>query len=391
MSRASVSTYLVLGALGLTAGCGTSPSGRADGGASGSRRASVSRASFGTLPSGEAVEVFTLINAHGIELDAITYGGIVTSLRTPDRQGHFADIVLGYDTLEGYLRRSPYFGAIVGRYGNRIGGGTFTIDGATHALATNNGPNHLHGGVRGFDKVNWRAEPFEREGEVGVALRYTSADGEEGYPGRLEAQVIYTLRDDNTWTVDYEATTDEPTHVNLTQHTYFNLVGDGSRDVLDHELRIRADRYTPVDATLIPTGELAPVEGTPFDFREPTPIGARIDADHPQIRNGLGYDHNFVLTREGDGLFEAIEVRASTTGRTLTVSTTEPGVQFYTGNFLDGSITGKGGHVYRRRFGFCLETQHFPDSPNKPLFPSTLLRPGETYRSTTVYRLGTDR
>lgn len=355
------------------------------------RTASLTRATFGTLPSGDTVEGFTLINAHGVAVHAITYGGIITSIRTPDRTGQFADIVLGHDSLEGYLARSPYLGAIVGRYGNRIAGGQFVIDGTTYTLATNNGPNHLHGGVRGFDKVNWRAEPFERSGEVGVVLRYTSADMEEGYPGRLEAKVTYTLRDDNSLAVEYEATTDKPTHVNLTQHTYFNLVGDGSRDVLDHQLQIRADRFTPVDATLIPTGELASVEGTPFDFREPTAIGARIEGDHPQLRNGLGYDHNFVLTRDGDGLVDAIRVLAPTTGRTLDVATTEPGVQFYSGNFLDGSITGKSGHVYHRRYGFCLETQHFPDSPNKPQFPSTLLRPGETYRSTTVFTFGTDR
>ncbi len=351
----------------------------------------MSQAAAGTLPTGEAVQQFTLVNAQGIQIDLLTYGGIVTSIRTPDRDGQFDDIVLGYESLDAYLQRSPYFGAIVGRYANRIGGGTFTIDGTTYTLATNNGPNHLHGGVRGFDKVNWQALPFEREGAAGVVLRYVSLDGEEGYPGRLDVAVTYTLRDDDTWQVDYEATTDKPTHVNLSQHTYFNLAGDGARDVLEHELRIDADRYTPVDATLIPTGELADVEGTPFDFREATTIGARIDADHPQIRNGLGYDHNFVLTRGGDGLVEAIHVRAPSTGRTLAIATTEPGVQFYSGNFLDGSITGKQGHVYERRYGFCLETQHFPDSPNKPQFPSTLLRPGETYRSTTVYRFGTDR
>lgn len=355
------------------------------------RSASLTRTAFGTLPSGEQVEAFAMMNARGIEVRAISYGGIITALRTPDRQGHFADIVLGHDTLEGYLQPSPYLGAIVGRYGNRIAGGTFVIDGTTYTLATNNGPNHLHGGVRGFDKVNWRAEPFERAGEVGVVLRYTSADGEEGYPGRLEAQVTYTLRDNDSLTVEYQATTDKPTHVNLTQHSYFNLVGDAARDILEHRLQIKADRYTPVDATLIPTGEIASVEGTPFDFREPTAIGARIDADDPQIRNGLGYDHNFVLNRDGDGLVDAITVHAPTTGRTLAVATTEPGVQFYTGNFLNGSITGKGGQVYERRFGFCLETQHFPNSPNQPAFPSTLLRPGETYRSKTVYTFGVER
>lgn len=388
MNRTSVKVLIPCLAVTLAACSSPSPS-MSD--TQPTRKASLTRTAFGTLPTGEAVEAFTLMNAHGIEVHAITYGGIITAIRTPDRQRQFADIVLGHDSLDGYLRPSPYLGAIVGRYGNRIAGGQFVIDGTTYKLATNNGPNHLHGGVRGFDKVNWQAEPFERDGEVGVVLRYVSADGEEGYPGRLDAQVTYTLRDDDALTVEYVATTDKPTHVNLTQHSYFNLVGDGSRDVLDHELQIRADRYTPVDATLIPTGQLAPVDGTPFDFREPTAIGARIEADHPQIRNGLGYDHNFVLNREGDGLVEAMYVRAPTTGRTLTISTTEPGVQFYSGNFLNGSITGKDGHVYSRRFGFCLETQHFPDSPNKPQFPSTLLRPGETYRSTSVYRFGVDR
>ncbi len=374
----------------MIAACG-GPGAEGDGDRSSSGGVTVSEEDAGSLPTGEAVQKFSLINAQGLQIDLLTYGGIVTSIRTPDRDGGFDDIALGYDALEPYLERSPYFGAIVGRYANRIAAGTFTIDGTAYALATNNGPNHLHGGVRGFDKVNWQALPFERDGEAGVILRYISLDGEEGYPGRLDVQVTYTLTNDNTWRVDYEATTDKPTHVNLSQHTYFNLAGHGVRDVLDHELRINADRYTPVDATLIPTGELASVEGTPFDFRQATRIGARIDADHPQIRNGLGYDHNFVLTRGGEGLVEAAYVREPSTGRTLTISTTEPGVQFYSGNFLDGSITGKQGRVYERRYGFCLETQHFPDSPNKPQFPSTLLRPGETYRSTTVYRFGTDR
>jgi aldose 1-epimerase len=373
---------------GATLGCSTS-SGQREGDTPPLRQAAVTRAAFGTLPEGDPVEAFTLTTANGITLQAITYGGIITSLRTPDRDGRVAEIVLGYETLDGYLQRSPYFGAIVGRYANRIANGHFTIDGTTYQLPTNNGPNHLHGGRRGFDKVNWAAEPFERADAVGVVFTHVSPDGDQGYPGQLTVSATYTLGNDGTLTVAYEATTDKPTHVNLSQHSYFNLLGDVGGDVLEHELTIHADRYTPVDATLIPTGELAPVEGTPFDFRQATPIGARIDDDHPQIRNGLGYDHNFVLNRAGDGLVEVVRVVSPTSGRTLDVATTEPGLQFYTGNFLDGSITGRNGVVYQRRQGFCLETQHFPDSPNKPQFPSTLLRPGETYRSTTVYRFGT--
>jgi aldose 1-epimerase len=372
---------------GATFGCSTS-SGHREGDAPPLRPPAVTRAAFGTLPEGDPVEAFTLTTAHGVTLQAITYGGIITSLRTPDREGRVAEIVLGYETLDGYLQRSPYFGAIVGRYANRIANGHFTIDGTTYQLPTNNGPNHLHGGRRGFDKVNWAAEPFERADAVGVVFTHVSPDGDQGYPGQLTVSATYTLDNDGTLTVTYEATTDKPTHVNLSQHSYFNLLGDAGGDVLEHELTIHADRYTPVDATLIPTGELAPVEGTPFDFRRPTPIGARIDADHPQIRNGLGYDHNFVLNREGDGLVDVVRVVSPTSGRTLDVATTEPGLQFYTGNFLDGSITGRNGVVYQRRQGFCLETQHFPDSPNKPQFPSTLLRPGETYRSTTAYHFG---
>lgn len=347
---------------------------------------SVTRTPFDTLPDGQPVELFTLTSPAGIEVRAITYGGIILSLRTPDRDGRPADIVLGYDGLDGYLRDTPYFGAIVGRYGNRIAGGRFALDGVTYTLATNNGPNHLHGGIRGFDKVVWTGEAFETDSAVGVALSYTSPDGEEGYPGTLRARVTYTLTDDGRLVFDYAATTDRPTPVNLTQHSYFNLAGAG--DVHGHELTIAADRYTPVDATLIPTGELAPVDGTPFDFRAPTAIGARIDAADVQLKRGGGYDHNFVLTRADTGLAHAARVVEPGSGRTLDVWTTEPGVQFYSGNFLDGSITGKGGTVYAHRTGFCLETQHFPDSPNRPAFPSTILRPGEEYRSRTVLVFG---
>jgi aldose 1-epimerase len=308
-----------------------------------------------------------------------------------DRDGQLDDVVLGYPTLDGYLEASPYFGSIVGRYGNRIAGGRFTLDGKTYRLATNDGPNHLHGGLRGFDKVVWDAEPSETDSTATVALTYTSPAGEEGYPGTLRARVAYTLTASSELLVEYQATTDAPTPVNLTQHSYFNLAGAGRGDILGHELTIAADRYTPVDATLIPTGELAPVAGTPFDFRTPNPIGARIAQDDEQLRRGRGYDHNFVLTREGTGLASAARVVDRTTGRTLEISTTEPGIQFYSGNFLDGTITGKDGRVYGHRAGFCLETQHFPDSPNQPTFPSTILGPGEEYRSTTVFAFGVMR
>jgi aldose 1-epimerase len=344
----------------------------------------VTRAPFGKMPDGRAVEQFTLSNANGIEIRAITYGGIITSLRTPDRNGEFGDIVLGFDGLEGYLKGHPFFGAIVGRYGNRIAGGKFTLDGRTYTLATNNGPNHLHGGNAGFDKKVWSAEPA-RDG-VGVVFTHTSPDGDEGYPGTLQTRVTYTLTDQNELVVDYRATTDKPTPVNLTQHSYFNLAGSGT--ILNHEITIHADRYTLVDATLIPTGELASVDGTPFDFRKPTAVGARIDRPHPQLKNGNGYDHNFVLNGNAGELRPAARIADPKTGRTVDISTTEPGVQFYTGNFLDGSLTGKGKQVYQRRAGLCLETQHYPDSPNKPAFPSSIVRPGTEYRTTTVFRFG---
>ncbi len=351
-------------------------------------RPGVTRTQTSTLVGGKPVEVFTLTNAAGAEVRAITFGGIITSWRVPDRRGQLADIVLGYDDPAGYVKdNSPYFGAIVGRYGNRIAKARFTLDGRTYSLAANNGVNHLHGGIQGFDKVLWQGEALR--GGTGVAFTRTSADGEEGYPGSLKARVTYTLTDKNELVVAYEATADKPTVVNLTQHTYFNLAGQGTGNILGHVLRINADRYTPVDETLIPTGELAPVDKTPFDFRQPTPIGARIQSEHPQIQFGRGYDHNWVLARSGAGLSLAADVYEPTSGRTLQVRTTEPGVQFYAGNFLDGTITGKGGRVYQQRSGFCLETQHFPDSPNQPTFPSTTLRPGETYRSRTIFTTGT--
>lgn len=344
---------------------------------------------FGTMPDGSAVDAYTLKNAAGIEVKAMAYGGIITSLKVPDRSGNLGDIVLGFDRLDGYLEEHPFFGAIIGRYGNRIGNAQFTLDGRTYTLAKNNGPNHLHGGLKGFDKVLWTMAAVP--GQNGVTFTRTSPDGEEGYPGNLAVKVTYTLTDDNKLIVDYEATTDKATPVNLTQHSYFNLAGEGSGDILGHELTINADRYTPVDDTLIPTGEIASVEGTPFDFRKPTAIGARINADHPQLKAGRGYDHNWVLNRSGEGLQLAARVVEPKTGRTLEVSTLEPGMQFYAGNFLDGSITGKGGHVYAHRTGFCLETQHYPDSPNKPDFPSTILRPGQQYKTRTVFTFGVVR
>ena len=334
---------------------------------------------------------FTLTNAHGIEVKVITYGAIITSIRTPDRSGKLDDIVLGFDSLAGYLKDSPYFGAIVGRYANRIGNGQFTLDGTTYHLAKNNGPNTLHGGVRGFDKVVWSGEPFQTDSGMGVTLRYTSNDGEEGFPGTLVTRVTYTLTPRDELVVDYEATSDKATPVNLSQHTYWNLHGAGNGDILDHILTLDAAAFTPVDSTLIPTGAITAVAGTPFDFRTPTPIGARIAQDNTQLRYGRGYDHNWVLDRQAPGLAHAARLVEPSSGRTLDISTTEPGVQFYSGNFLDGTITGKGGRVYSYRSGLCLETQHFPDSPNHPNFPSTILRPGATYRSRTVFAFGVTR
>lgn len=349
----------------------------------------VRRSDFGTLPGGEKVDLFTLTNANGVEVRAMTYGAIIVSLRTPDRQRRLDDIVLGFDTAAEYVtKQSPYFGAVVGRYANRIAGGKFTLDGHTYTLATNNGPNHLHGGVKGFDKYVWRGAAADTPAGPAVIFTRTSVDGEEGYPGNLKVRVTYTLTPGNELIIDFNATTDKPTPVNLSQHSYFNLAGQATRDVLDHQLQLDAAQFTPVDANLIPTGRLAPVAGTPFDFRQPAAIGARINADDEQLKNGGGYDHNFVLTGTAEGLHHAAFVMEPSTGRTLEVATTEPGIQFYSGNFLDGTITGKEGRVYTKRFGFCLETQHFPDSPNKPRFPSTVLRPGGEYRSRTIWRFG---
>ena len=349
-------------------------------------RPGVTSQPFGKMPDGTTVDAYTLVNANGVEVRVITYGAILTSVKVPDRRGAIADVVHGFETLDGYLKGHPYFGAVVGRYANRIGKAQFTLNGRTYPLAANNGPNHLHGGIRGFDKYVWHAEPLPKR--AGVVLSRTSPDGEEGYPGTVKVRVTYTLTDANQLELEYEATSDKPTPLNLTNHSYFNLSGHDSGSVLDHELTVHADRYTPVDSTLIPTGALAPVQGTPFDFRKPARIGARIGEPHEQLKYGIGYDHNWVLNRTGDGLEMAARVVDPKSGRTLEVSTTEPGLQFYTGNFLDGSVKGKGGTVYNQRSAFCLETQHFPDSPNKPDFPSTILEPGKTHRSRTVFSFG---
>ncbi len=348
--------------------------------AKGRTQMNVTREPFGHLPDGSAVEIFTLTNDGGLKARLMTYGAILVSLEIPDRDGRPGDVVLGYDTLGGYVGNNPYFGAIVGRYGNRIAKGLFTLDGAVYKLAANNGENHLHGGVRGFDKVVWSGEPVKEAGAVGVKFIYLSKDGEEGYPGNLACAVTYRLTNVNELTISYEATTDKATPVNLTHHSYWNLAGQGNGDILRHELRLNADRYTPVDKGLIPTGELAPVKGTPMDFTTPTAIGARI----AQVEGG--YDHNYGLNRTGEGLSAAARLHDPQSGRTMEISTTEPGIQFYSGNFLDGTITGKSGKIYQKHYGLCLETQHFPDSPNQPNFPSTILKPGRVYKSLTVHK-----
>jgi aldose 1-epimerase len=339
---------------------------------------------YGQTADGAAVDLYTLTNDNGVEAKITNYGGIITSLRVPDRAGALGDVVLGFDALEDYLTRNPFFGCLVGRFGNRIAKGRFTLNGVEYALALNDGPNSLHGGMAGFDKKVWQASGVITDAGAGVVLRYVSPDGEEGYPGDLSVVVIYLLDNDNALRIAYSATTDKDTVVNLTNHTYFNLAGAG--DILGHELKLFADRFTPVDATLIPTGELRSLDGSPLDFRTPSSIGARIDADDEQIKLGGGYDHNYVVNGLAGTLRPAARVAEPTTGRVLEVLTTEPGVQLYSGNFLDGSLTGKGGAVYAKRSGFCLETQHFPDSPNQPAFPTTVLKAGETYRSTTVFK-----
>lgn len=350
-------------------------------------RAHASTEPFGSLPDGTAIEKITLTNAEGDSVSAITYGGIITSINVRDRDGKRDDVVLGHDTLADYLKDGSYFGALIGRYGNRIGNAQFKLDGKTYKLAANNGKNSLHGGLKGFDKQVWHAEPFENADNAGVKLTYVSADGEEGFPGTLTTSVTYTFNDRGELSLDYEATTDKPTVVNLTNHSYFNIGGDGSGDVLDQVLTINADKYTPVDSTLIPTGKLAGVEGTPLDFRAGVAIGARIN-DPDIIKLARGYDHNFVINRTGEGEVKAAEVYDPTSGRVMEVRTTEPGVQLYVANHQDGNV-GKSGHIYNQYNAVCLETQHYPDSPNKPDFPGTTLKPGETYKSHTVYAFST--
>jgi len=342
---------------------------------------------FGTQ-AGRPVTLYTLTNANGVEVDTMNYGGIILSIRVPDRKGQFADIVLGHETLEGYVPNPPYIGAVVGRYANRIANGTFTLDGKTYTLPKNDGPNTLHGGTdKTFNKVVWDGEPMK--GKTGVTYTYLSKDGDDGFPGNMKVKVTYTLTNDNELVIEYEATTDKATVINLSQHSYFNLAGQGTGDILNHELMLNADHFTPVDKNLIPTGELRPVKGTPMDFTKSTKIGARIDDNYEQLVLGHGYDHNWVLNSKMMGLTLAARVYEPTSGRVMEVSTTQPGVQFYTGNFLDGTVTGKQGLVYKRRYGLCLETQHFPDSPNHPDFPTTTLKPGETFKSKTVFKFST--
>jgi aldose 1-epimerase len=348
------------------------------------RTGSITNAAFGKTADGKAVEIYTLRNANGMEARIATYGGIVVSLTAPDRDGRFADVVLGYDNLDGYLKFSPYFGALVGRYANRIGEGKFTLNGKTYMLAQNNGPHCLHGGAVGFDKAVWTAKIVEPVKGPALELSYLSRDGEEGFPGNLKIKAVHTLTNENELRIDFSATTDAPTLCNLTHHSYFNLAGKG--DVLKHEAYINASRFTPVDATLIPTGELKPVDGTPFDFRKPTAIGARIHGDDPQLKFAGGYDQNFVVDNPPGPLGLHARVYEPTSGRVMEVLSTEPGIQFYTSNHLDGSARGKDGQAYQRFSAFCLEPQRFPDSPNKPNFPSAVLNPGQTYRSTIIYK-----
>ena len=342
---------------------------------------------FGTTSDGKAADLYVLTNKNGMEVSITNYGGIVTSIKVPDRSGKMADVVLGYDALDGYVADKVYFGALVGRYCNRIGHAEFSIDGTKYTLAKNNGDNTLHGGIKGFNKALWDAKDVSKRDEPALELTYLSKDGEEGFPGNLKVTVVFTLTGKNELKIDYSATTDKKTVVNLTNHSYFNLAGQGSGDILKTVLRIEADKITPVDSGLIPTGDLKSVQGTPFDFRKPTAIGERINADDEQLKLGKGYDHNFVLIKnKPNGLTLAARAEEPTSGRVLEVWTTEPGTQLYTGNFLDGSIHGKGGVAYTQRSAFCLETQHFPDSPNHPKFPSTLLAPGQRYHTTTIYK-----
>jgi len=339
---------------------------------------------FGTMPDGTEVLLFSLANDRGMEVKVINYGGIITAIKVPDRNGDIADVVLGHDSLDGYLNHSRYFGALIGRHANRIARGKFLLNGVAYSLPINSGPNHLHGGSQGFDKVIWTPNKTDN----GLELHYRSRDGEEGYPGNLDAIVTYGLADENELRIEYRATTDRDTIVNLTNHSYFNLAGGGT--ILDHEVQINADAFTPIDETLIPTGEIKCVQKTPMDFTSATSIGARINEDDEQLRNAGGYDHNFVLRQENSAFTSAAKVYEPKSGRVMEILSTEPGLQFYSGNFLNGSIIGKAGRAYVKHSGCCLETQHFPDSPNHPNFPSTVLKPGEEYQHTTLFRFSAE-
>jgi aldose 1-epimerase len=353
---------------------------------------SITKKSFGKTPDGQPVDLYVLTNKSGAEASITNYGGAVVSIKVPDRNGKLADVVLGYDTADGYVNDKSHFGGIIGRFGNRIAHAQFVLDGKTYTLAKNNGENTLHGGVKGFDKALWTAKILPAKDGQSLELSYLSKDGDEGFPGNLKVTVIYMWTDANALQIEYSATTDKKTVVNLTNHSYFNLAGQGSGDILGHQLVIEADKFTPVDAGLIPTGELRDVAGTPFDFRKPVAIGARIDQDEEQLKLGGGYDHNYVIRRSASaGESLAACVVEPTTGRVLEVWTTEPGVQFYTGNFLDGKAIGKGGLTYPRRNAFCLETQHYPDSPNQPKFPSVVLNPGERYHTITTYKFSVEK
>jgi aldose 1-epimerase len=354
-------------------------------------KASVKKEIFGKMSDGTNVEIYTLTNKNGVEAKITRYGGAVVSLKVPDKNGKFEDVVLGFDNLKAYIESPPYIGTIVGRYANRIAKGRFTLNGIEYKLAVNNGENHLHGGIIGFDKVLWKAKPIKAKNGVAVELTYLSKDGEEGYPGNLSVRVVYTLTNNDELRIDYFATTDKDTVVNLTNHSYFNLAGQGNGDILNHQLMINADEFTPTDTGAIPTGELRDVKGTPFDFTKLTAIGARIEQDYEQLKLGKGYDHNFVINGKAGTLREAAKVVEPTSGRVMEVLTTEPGVQLYTGNYLDGSKIGKGGKAYKYRYGFCLETQHFPDSPNQPNFPSTVLKKSEKYQTTTIYKFSVQK
>ncbi|MEU0810842.1 aldose epimerase family protein [Streptomyces sp. NPDC005970] len=388
-SRRTLMTAAAAAGLAATAvgtGTGTAYAKDAKGAKGGGRAV---KEHFGTLADGTKVDRWTIENGR-TRLSVLTYGGIVQSLEIPDRHGRMANVSLGFADLDSYVAGSPYFGALIGRYGNRIANGKFTLDGHAYQLPVNDGPNSLHGGDKGFDKRVWSIEPFEGGGNVGLTLRRVSPDGEMGYPGKLTVRVDYTLTSEGDWHIDYEATTDKPTVVNLTNHTYYNLGGEGTGSIYDHRLQIAASRYTPVNKTLIPTGELAKVAGTPFDFRRSKAVGRDIREAHQQVLYGQGIDHNFVLDKGITSRPEHIvTVSEPESGRVMRIATTEPGVQFYTGNFLVGTLAGTSGQVYRQGDGFCLETQHFPDSPNQAGFPSTVLRPGQTYRSTTVHSFST--